>query len=597
MSSIEMDSSVKSFKGYGKEDETEEQAFKKKTRKPINKLSNDIPSKLTAITNDPKVKAALTVCEGLFEDAVDGLNDSISSMEVGSDDKLLFPAKINDIKTWLSTTIIDQETCLDSLQDLNSTVVDYMKIATKNSTEFTSNSLAIVAKILGLLADFNLPIHRRLLGFKESEGSDEFPTWVSHIDRRLLQEINVTAHEGKYVENVVMDKSKWNVLMYGDGKDKTIVSGSLNFVDGTPTLYVTKSHNNSSHNEISAAAHAILKNSRSSTLYPDLCYSAIATVPGATAQLASKKDVIEKSLNLTTQAVEQNFKAIKKLKKTKHLTKREKVDLNDCLETIDETLDELRDAVKDLHLYPTKKSLSQHADDLKTLISSAITNQETCLDGFSHDDADKHIRQALLAGQWPEWLSAGDRRLLQSSSLTPNVVVAADGSVDEMPKKTRFLTESGHCMVHGLKPMGKPTTWMRKTRFWTEPRHCMVHGLKPIGKPTTWMRKTRFWTEPRHCMVHGLKPMGKPTTWIRKTRFWTEPRPCMVHGLKPYGKTKLTWDEETSFGQKSKHCMGPRTQAYGEKTTYLELRKLGLDRNQGICMGPDSTYGETNIPG
>uniref|UniRef100_A0A7N2R440 pectinesterase n=1 Tax=Quercus lobata TaxID=97700 RepID=A0A7N2R440_QUELO len=425
MSSIEMDSSVKSFKGYGKEDETEEQAFKKKTRKPINKLSNDIPSKLTAITNDPKVKAALTVCEGLFEDAVDGLNDSISSMEVGSDDKLLSSAKINDIKTWLSTTIIDQETCLDSLQDLNSTVVDYMKIATKNSTEFTSNSLAIVAKILGLLADFNLPIHRRLLGFKESEGSDEFPTWVSHIDRRLLQEINVTAHEGKYVENVVMDKSKWNVLMYGDGKDKTIVSGSLNFVDGTPTLYekeeavlgsfchsllvvaaiigivagVTKSHNNSSHNEISAAAHAILKNSRSSTLYPDLCYSAIATVPGATAQLASKKDVIEKSLNLTTQAVEQNFKAIKKLKKTKHLTKREKVDLNDCLETIDETLDELRDAVKDLHLYPTKKSLSQHADDLKTLISSAITNQETCLDGFSHDDADKHIRQALLAGQ------------------------------------------------------------------------------------------------------------------------------------------------------------------------------------------------------
>ncbi|KAK4591525.1 hypothetical protein RGQ29_021651 [Quercus rubra] len=356
-----MDSSIKSFKGYGKVDEIEEQAFKKKTRKrliiviissivllalvigivagtiiykrnsssspssnsvpatevtpaaslkavcsvtqypnscfssissletanttdpkvlfklslhvainELSKLSNDIPSKLTALTNDPKVKEALTVCQGLFEDAVDRLNDSISSMEVGSDDKLLSPAKINDMKTWLSTTITDQETCLDSLQDLNSTVLDYMKIATKNSTEFTSNSLAIVAKVLGLLAEFNLPIHRRLLGFEESEGSDEFPTWVSHGDRRLLQEINLTAHatvakdgsgdytsiskaveavpkksetrfvihvkEGKYVENVVMDKSKWNVMMYGDGKDKTIVSGSLNFVDGTPTF-------------------------------------------------------------------------------------------------------------------------------------------------------------------------------------------------------------------------------------------------------------------------------------------------------------------------------------------------------------------------
>ena len=62
-------------------------------------------------------------------------------------------------------------------------------------------------------------------------------------------------------------------------------------------------------------------------------------------------------------------------------------------------------------------------------------------------------------------------------------------------------------MVLGLKPIGKPTTWMRKTRFWTESRHCVVLGLKPMGKPTTWMRKTRFWTEPRHCMVLGLKPI------------------------------------------------------------------------------------------
>ncbi|KAJ0677406.1 putative pectinesterase [Helianthus annuus] len=32
--------------------------------------------------------------------------------------------------------------------------------------------------------------------------------------------------------------------------------------------------------------------------------------------------------------------------------------------------------------------------------------------------------------KWPEWLSAGDRRLLQSETVTPDVVVAADGSGD-----------------------------------------------------------------------------------------------------------------------------------------------------------------------
>ncbi|KAK4763092.1 hypothetical protein SAY86_008860 [Trapa natans] len=224
-------------------------------------------------------------------------------------------------------------------------------------------------------------------------------------------------------------------------------------------------------------SHATIQSACSSTFYPDLCFSAVAFSTEAAGRISSNKDVIEASLNLTIAAVQHNFFAVKKLIADQggSFTKREKTALHDCLETIDETLDELHEAVEDLHLYPKKKSLQQHADDLKTLLSSAITNQETCLDGFSHDSADKKVRKALLAGQvhvekmcsnalamiknltdtdmeierramssrklreeeeerpaseagWPEWLSAGDRRLLQSSTVTPDVVVAADGS-------------------------------------------------------------------------------------------------------------------------------------------------------------------------
>ncbi|KAK8295069.1 hypothetical protein V6Z11_D05G040000 [Gossypium hirsutum] len=193
-----------------------------------------------------------------------------------------------------------------------------------------------------------------------------------------------------------------------------------------------------------AAAHSIIKSSCSSTLYPG------------------------------------NYLSIKKLISTrrKSLTEREKAALNDCLELVDETLDELLVAEHDLSDHPSfNKSISQHADDLKSLISAAMTNQETCLDGFSHDKADKKVRQALLDGQmhvfhmcsnalamiknltdtdmasqgyhpssgrqleeedqteWPKWLSAGDRRLLQATTVIPNVTVAADGSGD-------FLTVS-----------------------------------------------------------------------------------------------------------------------------------------------------------
>ncbi|KAJ0008266.1 hypothetical protein Pint_29455 [Pistacia integerrima] len=117
-------------------------------------------------------------------------------------------------------------------------------------------------------------------------------------------------------------------------------------------------------------------------------------------KVTSQKDVIELSLNLTTTTVEHNYFTVEKLLATrKKLTKREKTALHDCLETIDETLDELRKAKEDLQEYPNKKSLTQHADDLKTLLSAAMTNQETCLDGFSYEDADKKVRKALLKGE------------------------------------------------------------------------------------------------------------------------------------------------------------------------------------------------------
>ncbi|KFK38797.1 hypothetical protein AALP_AA3G161500 [Arabis alpina] len=249
---------------------------------------------------------------------------------------------------------------------------------------------------------------------------------------------------------------------------------------------VSKSNDNGKRT-LSPSSHAVLRSACSPTLYPELCISALAT--SGDVKLTSQKDVIEASLNLTTTVVEHNYFTVKKLiKNRKGLTPREKTALHDCLETIDETLDELHEAVEDLHVYPNKKTLREHAGDLKTLISSAITNQETCLDGFSHDEADKKVRKALLKGQkhvermcsnalamiknmtdtdianfdlkaklttnnrklkeeeettvavdiagageldsegWPTWLSAGDRRLLQGSTVRADATVAADGS-------------------------------------------------------------------------------------------------------------------------------------------------------------------------
>ncbi|KAI3524906.1 hypothetical protein L1887_03575 [Cichorium endivia] len=235
----------------------------------FNSLSNlsSLPQNLIKATSDDSAKKALKVCETVLDDAVDYLRDSISSMDVKSGDKLLSTTKIDDLKTWLSTALTNQDTCLDALEEMNSTFLADVQSKMQNSTEYASNSLAIVSKISGILGKLNLPIHRKLLAEREAE----FPEWVSPSLRRLLQAAgrptpNVTVaqdgtgdvktlkeamgkvpkksktmfiiyiKEGVYLENVVLDKSFWNVMIYGDGKDKSIVSASLNFVDGTPTF-------------------------------------------------------------------------------------------------------------------------------------------------------------------------------------------------------------------------------------------------------------------------------------------------------------------------------------------------------------------------
>ncbi|KAK1576876.1 hypothetical protein Q3G72_017145 [Acer saccharum] len=268
-------SSIASLEASNNNTHDPELIFKLSLQVAINELTkiHDYPTKLMDQTNDERVKAALTVCRTVFDDALDHLNDSMSSMQQG--EKLLSPSKIDDIKTWLSSSITDQQTCLDSFEELdlnatNSSVYSEIETAMKNSTEFSSNCLAIGTKIMGLLSQFDIPLHRRLLGF-DHQGSSDFPRWVGPGERRLLQEVKPTPDvvvsqdgngdcktikeavdkvpkksdkrfviyikSGTYNENVILDKSKWNVMMYGDGKTATIISGDKNFgVDKIPTF-------------------------------------------------------------------------------------------------------------------------------------------------------------------------------------------------------------------------------------------------------------------------------------------------------------------------------------------------------------------------
>lgn len=211
--------------------------------------------------NDNMTTIAMENCQELLSLALDDLN---STLYAGSDS---FLQVIDDLITWLSSAGTCQQTCVDGFENANqtsiqTTIADHLK----NSTELTSNSLAITTWLSNILGSVKL---RRLMSYTENQ---EEPEWLHPNDRKLLQSPdlryqanivvgkdasckykNITdalkqvpkksdkrfviyVKKGVYYENVLVDKNMWNVVMVGDGITATIVSSDLNFVDRTPTF-------------------------------------------------------------------------------------------------------------------------------------------------------------------------------------------------------------------------------------------------------------------------------------------------------------------------------------------------------------------------
>lgn len=238
---------------------------------------SELRSILPKASNSNAVLAkALQDCAELFDDAREQLEESIV---------LSSRKKPDDLRTWLSAALTNLDSCVDGVSEINGTtsLVEDLRSKMKNPAELVSNSLAIVSKIGTILSKFKdsnikVPFHLRKLlesgkeiGTGTRIGNEMFPRWVGPIERRLLGEEGkegadvvvakdgsgqfktiseaiktvplkskkryvIYVKEGVYEENVVMSKHVWNVMIYGDGMDKSVVSGKLNFMDGTPTF-------------------------------------------------------------------------------------------------------------------------------------------------------------------------------------------------------------------------------------------------------------------------------------------------------------------------------------------------------------------------
>ncbi|GLJ52724.1 hypothetical protein SUGI_1122600 [Cryptomeria japonica] len=214
---------------------------------------------------------AVDDCRELYDLTVDYLRESLSILTESS----MEWKDAVDIQSYQSAALTNQITCLESLNeakmDLNLLpFTDYVA----NASVAVSNSLAIVEKLfIRAKESQQTSVNRRRL-LSEARQIDFF-SWMSGEDRRLLLQtaagvnltgnvltvakngsgnyttitdaINAVANKsssrtviyvmaGVYEEYVRVGKNKYNIMIIGDGKNATVITGNRSVADGYTTF-------------------------------------------------------------------------------------------------------------------------------------------------------------------------------------------------------------------------------------------------------------------------------------------------------------------------------------------------------------------------
>ncbi|KAF7818204.1 pectinesterase inhibitor 6-like [Senna tora] len=124
------------------------------------------------------------------------------------------------------------------------------------------------------------------------------------------------------------------------------------------------------------------------TRYPDLCIHSLA--PFSSVAKRSPSKWARAGVSVTISEVKNVQSYLGKLKRNKILRGRNRVALSDCVESFSNALDELHRSLGVLRRL-SRSTFGTQMGDLNTWISAALTDEETCLDGFQGRNG-KHIK-------------------------------------------------------------------------------------------------------------------------------------------------------------------------------------------------------------
>nr|GME10681.1 21 kDa protein-like [Ipomoea batatas]GME16657.1 21 kDa protein-like [Ipomoea batatas] len=148
------------------------------------------------------------------------------------------------------------------------------------------------------------------------------------------------------------------------------------------------------HVSSSSSAGDLVRKSCVNASFPGICYRTLSEFSGGGA-MRTPRDLAQAALGVS---LHRAGKASVLLRRLKARSRREKAAVSDCLEQMGDTVDELSRSVAELKHLRRGIAFEWQMSNVETWVSAALTNEDTCLDGFKEvevtvrSDVNRRIR-------------------------------------------------------------------------------------------------------------------------------------------------------------------------------------------------------------
>ncbi|XP_010264195.1 PREDICTED: 21 kDa protein-like [Nelumbo nucifera] len=168
------------------------------------------------------------------------------------------------------------------------------------------------------------------------------------------------------------------------------------------------------------ASTDFIKTSCGTTMYPKLCFSTLSGY--ASAIQTDPKLLADTALSVSLTNARSSSAMISELSKSQLATMkpREAAAMRDCVEMVGDSVDELQKSMAEMsHL--GGPDLGFQISNIQTWVSAALTNEDTCMDGFAGKAMDSNIKTSIRG------------RILNLAQLTSNALSLINKLVNTSP--------------------------------------------------------------------------------------------------------------------------------------------------------------------